>query len=301
MNENNNDETAVQNCRPFHSILDSNLIVTAKNKFYDLKIVKCGDYIQVYQKERKFKINAINLKSITNDDDIKKVDTDNLKKIKNKEDNINNEIKERNINRSKFECQRLAKSNSSCWKSFITLTFENNITDIDFANKKLRIFLDSVKRVFQNFKYIGIPEFQKRGAVHYHLLTNISCNSNIIPKQIKKKLYNPSSKSYKLLEYYNIKYWNYGYSSAEIIENDIKKIVGYISKYMTKDIDNRLFNRHRYFCSRNLIKPNIIYIDFSDDIDQILFNSLINNKKIIYENDYENKYNNEKIYFKEYL
>lgn len=36
---------------------------------------------------------------------------------------------------------------------------------------------------------------------------------------------------------------------------------------MTKDIDQRLFSKHRYFYSRNLNIPKINYIDLNNEKD----------------------------------
>lgn len=285
------------------SLLDSRLIVTTK---YNAKLVVCGDYVQLYQFE-----NERPLKQ-KDDTDLYLKKYNQLKKMSNILNGCNTStntsvkeelkiIENKNINRSKLECQRLAKSNVNEWHTFITLTFENNITDIDLANRKFRYYIDKIQRVKKDFKYLCIPEFQKRGAVHYHLLTNLKCDSEYIPKRPLKRLYNPSSKTWKELEYYDLKYWYEGYSSAEIITGNVKKIIGYISKYMTKDIDNRLFNRHRYFYSRNLNKQKEEYLDLNDPRHIEYLQKIIQNKNLIYDNEYQNIYNSEKVAFMEFL
>ena len=137
--------------------------------------------------------------------------------------------------------------------------------------------------------YLCIPEFQKRGAVHYHLLTNINVNNTeLIYKQETNK------------KFLHVKYWNEGFTSVEKLNGDKKKIIGYISKYMTKDIDNRLFGRRRYFYSLNLKKPRVEYLDLENLKHKKYLENLINNKKVVYENIYINPYNNEEILFKEF-
>lgn len=266
------------------ALLDSSLIVTTKvSSLYNIKLVNCGDYTQVYyyenskmKKEKK--------------ENLKKVDTDNLRIIKKDSDKKEEIIEEKNIIRSKLECQRLAKANAREWKTFITLTMAENVTNIGLANKKFRNFVDTIKRKFKDFKYIAIPEFQKRGAVHYHLLTNIDINN-------KEFIYEQEdNKKYK-----HIKYWQHGFTKVDILEKDIKKIVGYISKYMTKDIDNRLYNRHRYFYSRNLIIPSTSYLDLSNPKHLEYYNRYINNSSLIYEKQYYNTYDTSIITFNEYL
>jgi len=287
------------------TILDSKhispTIYNSINKKYNIKLIECGNYIQLYMYETK-KIKKQKDKDI--DFELKKNKINSMfdKKIKNNNDskNIINKIEQRSIIRSKLECQRLAKANDKEWETFITLTFEENITDIDSANKKFRYFIDKVRRVEKDFKYVCIPEFQKRGAVHYHLLTNIPINSKIIPKRKKLKLWSKETKSYKELEYYEIKYWNQGFSSAEPIKENQKKIIGYISKYMTKDIDKRLFGKHRYFYSQNLNNPRENFIDTENAEEYKYYIKKIQDIDLIYQNEYLNPYDNTKVLFLEF-
>ena len=96
-----------------------------------------------------------------------------------------------------------AIENSNYFKSFVTLTFKANLSDINIANKIFQTWVRQVKRVYPEFMYLGVPEYQKRGAVHYHILTNIEVGTKLLPFQIDKNN-----------RLYDAKYWNYGYSSA---------------------------------------------------------------------------------------
>ena len=268
-------------------ILDSKHIVTTnKRQLYNIKLVVCGNYTMVYYYRKKKMRNSndiedLNLKSKV----VNCYDSGN-----NKIGNTLHEIEERSIIRSKLECQRLAKCNINEWETFITLTFEDNITDLEYANKRFRYFIDKVKRVKKDFKYLCITEFQKRGATHYHLLTNISINDSQL---IYSQEDNPKFK--------HIKYWLDGFTSIELIKGDPKKVIGYISKYMTKDIDNRLFNRHRYFYSRNLIKPKVSYIDTDKEFDRNYYTKKIQESSLIYQNEYVNPYDSGKVDYLEFL
>ena len=295
-------------------LLDSSLILTTKSEKYDvmveeydIKIVECGNYCQLYLFNNKMKHRKEQNKDII-DLSLEKINKKN--KINAMFDNVDNNdslpilsdtIQLKNITRSKLECQRLAKANMEDWKSFITLTFEENIIDLKEANKKFRYYIDKIQRLRKDFKYLCITEFQKRGAIHYHLLTNLECNSKFIPKQPIKSLYNPSSRTWKELEYYDLPYWIDGYSSAEPMNRDAKKVVGYISKYMTKDIDNRLFNHHRYFYSRNLNRPKESYINIENIKHSNYLKKIIQDKELIYQNEYANPYDNNKVSFLELL
>ena len=275
-------------------ILDSSLISTTfckqrSNKtLYNAKLIDCNGYCQLYTFSNDKIISIEKKENKQTKIDISILDTDLLKKTDNNSSiDYSNEIDLKNIIRSKLQCQRIAKCNSNIWETFITLTFSDNITDIKIANKEFNKFISKIKRVYKNFKYICVPEFQKRGAVHYHLLTNININNEkLIYKQIDNSKFS------------HIKYWNNGFDK---IEGDIKKIIGYISKYMTKDIDNRLFGKHRYMYSQNLNKPVISYLDLSNEKHIEFLNNILNNKNLIYSNEYLNEFFNEKINFQEFL
>lgn len=276
------------------ALLDSSLITPTILELYNLKIVKCGDYIQYYLQEDKKK-KPINFLKDNTDLYLIQMDrynTENTSITANQSNGLKDEkiIEKKNIIRSKLECQRLAKCNANDWCTFITLTFADNVTDISYANKRIRYFFDKVRRVYKDFKCIYIPEFQKRGAVHYHLLTNISIdNRDLIYEQEDNK------------NFLHVKYWKDGFTSVEIIKGDIKKIIGYISKYMTKDIDNRLFGYRRYSYTHNLKKPIVEYLNLDNIKDLSYFDKLIKDKSIIYHNNYKNPYNDEKIEFLEFL
>ncbi len=283
-------------------LLDSSLItptIYEKPMLYDYKIVECGSYVQVYY----YKHSRI--KNPKKDDDVdlnlKKLNAEVNTSKKETKLKTSNEIEERNITRSKLQCQRIAKANMEYWKSFVTLTFEDNITDEEFANKRFRYYVDKIRRVKKDFRYICVKEHQKRGAIHFHLLTNLECDTDLIPKRPLKRLYNKESKIWKDLDYYDLKYWNDGFSSAEPVSGDAKKIVGYISKYMTKDIDDRLFGRRRFFYLQNCIVPKISYIDSMDSRDLEFLQKKIQDKELIYQNKYLNAYDDSEVSFQEFL
>lgn len=138
-----------------------------------------------------------------------------------------------------------AHENYSIWHTFITLTFKKNLTDINLANKKFNSWVLSVRRIYSNFAYLCVPEFQKRGAVHYHLITNLSTGDEICTLQDKKK------------SMYDVKYWKHGFSSVFDLSltDDKFNVALYVTKYLYKDIDNRLYGHIKCLHSNNLKKP----------------------------------------------
>ncbi len=127
-------------------LLDSNLIVTTNSLLlYQVKVVVCNNYVQVYELENNRIRKDKSLEKITYNKNVIRniatLDTDNLKKEDN---NSLKTIETKNIIRSKLECQRLAKCNADDWKTFITLTFAENIINIEHANKRFRYFIGSI-------------------------------------------------------------------------------------------------------------------------------------------------------------
>lgn len=273
-------------------LLDSKLITrTDKPKMYNYKLVQCGSYIQVYVYEN-LRIKRPN-KVDYDDLNLKKIDVSSdeiIEETKEKESlKIFKGIEEKNIIRTKLQCQRIAKANMESWKTFVTLTFEDNIKDIQVANKKFQNFVRMIKKHYDNFLYLCVPEFQKRGAIHYHLFTNIDIDNKDL-MYVQKD--NP--------KFRHIKYWNCGFNSVETIHDEPIKVVGYISKYMTKDIDNRLFGFRRFFYSQNCITPKVCFIDSLDKKEIDFLQQKIQDKELIYQNEYFNTYDDSKVTFLEF-
>lgn len=189
-----------------------------------------------------------------------------LKRIKN----TSGIIEKRNLARTRNTLISYASENEDKFYSFITLTFSDNekckkntkidICDIGQANKLFSVWRTQIQRKYPNFAYICVPEYQKRGAVHYHLLTSLRCGVEI-PAKEPIQTYNTQKKRYYNLEYYDIPFWNYGYSTAFDITNtdDNFNLSLYITKYLYKDIDNRLFGRQKILKSNNLRKPTEVF------------------------------------------
>lgn len=267
-------------------LLDSSLISPTFSDEYNIKIIECGDFKQVYfYQKKKMKKNE------KKDFDLKLLPITALNKIRK---NKSNKIESKNITRSRVICDRIAKANINEWKTFITLTFNTNVTEIEIANKRFRYFIDKIRKVKEDFKYLGVPEFHKNGKVHYHLITNINIKD-------KTLIYNQSdSPRHKHIKYWNEGYMSEGFDSVKPIKGDKSIVIRYISKYMTKDIDDRLFTKHRFLHSNNLIMPKEYYIDSNNDDELQIYYNIINGLNLKYQNEYKNPYNLENIYFFEY-
>lgn len=180
---------------------------------------------------------------------------------------LEGEFRSDNLTRSRNLLIDLSCQNAKYFKSFITLTFNDDVQDIDIANKLFKIYITQVKRKFPSFMYLGVPEYQKGGRVHYHLMTNLDVGSEFIPRQEKKHTFNPNKNKHTWLEYYNLKYWNYGFSSAFSLDTTEENfsVTLYVLKYLYKSPDIKLFGRKKVLRSLNLEKPNIMYLSAESD------------------------------------
>ena len=138
----------------------------------------------------------------------------------------------------RFDIKRIIDCNFDDKSTFLTLTFRENIQDIERANREFTLFIKRLKRYLKNqqLKYIATWELQQRGAIHYHLV-----------------LFSvPYVKNDKLSEL-----WDNGFIKINKIKETVKtEAVGvYITKYFVKDLDKKANQKKAYFSSRNLIKP----------------------------------------------
>lgn len=327
-------------------LLDSSLITrTIPSNYYNCKIIKCGKYTQVYKKSfstlKKNDGYELSNKENFDVDCLFKEDTEILKKPDEKI------IEKRNLVRSKNEMCRLILSNEDKFETFITLTFEDDIFDLTVANKKFQSFIRKLKRAFSSeLFYVSVPEFQKNGRVHYHMITNIDYNDiHVINENINtSRLYHNIQKKYnsyilkkdnhvkmcnlsfshmndfpvcyryvngclentkktfnhktmQLKIFKTIKFWNYGFSNVMKLSRLCDNVAGYMSKYMMKDIDNRLFGRRRYFYSLNLDRPEKFYLDTSTEFDLFQLEVLFDSSEIKFQNVYKDKFENKMEFF----
>ena len=172
-------------------------------------------------------------------------------------------IRRDSLSRTRNMLYEYVKENPG-WKTFITLTFADPVQDLTQANKKFHNYIRSVQRKYSQLRYIGVPEFQKNGRVHYHILTNIPAGSDLIPKRDEPlRLWNPLEKKYTVLDYTDLAYWKHGFSSAYDLEQadcNFRPEL-YMLKYLYKDLDKRLTGSTKILKSNNLTKPLEVLYD----------------------------------------
>lgn len=167
------------------------------------------------------------------------------------------EISPSSLSRTRQKIIRTINANCHMWQNyegqliapqFLTYTFAENITALSEANP---LFTNYIKRLnyhtFQSkrsvVKYVSVPEFQKRGAVHYHAVF-----FNLPPINLRDEF---QTGEFKEL-------WSHGFIKAKKIAG-VPNVGNYMTKYMTKDAtDRRLVGRKKYFATRGLHQPIII-------------------------------------------
>ena len=229
---------------------------------YNKKVVVSGNIIELYEYEK----------------DVIFGYTDTKKKTKGRQATANAEDKEKNrekvLSRARKDLRRIINSNIQKYSKFLTLTFKENITDLDFANNEFKKF---IKRLNYHYgikiKYSTVIEFQERGAIHYHCI-----------------LYNLTQKV-DVKELQGI--WKQGFIKINAIDS-VDNVGAYVCKYMTKTDDDRLLGRKMYFNSRGLNKPQEIK---ELEVVDALVGSL-QQQTLTYENTFSNEHNS--VIYKQY-
>jgi len=135
--------------------------------------------------------------------------------------------------------KRVARMNFTPKDKFLTCTFEENVTDIVYANNEFRKFIKRLNRRFGSISYITAIQFQKRGAIHYHSLINLP----FVEKQELQEI------------------WGNGIIDIRKLE-DVDNVGAYITRYMLRDaLDGRLSGKKCYFTSKGLKRPEAEYLN----------------------------------------
>lgn len=137
------------------------------------------------------------------------------------------------------------KARSNTWDWFITLTFNPDLVDsfdYQLTVRKLKTWIDYMRRSSPDIGYIIVPEKHKSGRYHFHGLFRDCDGIDFVASGKTDHKGNPI---------YNVGSYRLGWSTATRI-SDQSKVTKYIAKYISKDLCQVAFGRKRYWCSRNL-------------------------------------------------
>jgi len=117
---------------------------------------------------------------------------------------------------------------------FFTLTTKDQLKDYKESNKKIKTFIRRLNEYCgYKVKYIIVPELHKSNAVHYH---GVFFNLPYIPIRV-----------------FSSDIWKYGSTDLQL-PRKIRSVSAYISKYLTKDFQEKTpKNTKTYFCSRGIV------------------------------------------------
>lgn len=244
-------------------------------KSYNTKIIKMGNHIEIikYDKEIDYIPKHYEKSETTTKKQI-------IRKI---QDDINTEPRSDNISRTRNKMKQIVLTNEHEWKSFITLTFKGTPTNQE-AELYYKNYMRQVKRKYPDFKALTVIELQDRGIPHYHLLTNLKCGSELIPKRESITTYNNKKNKKAVIEYYNLKYWSYGYSSAFDITmtDDNFNVLLYMLPYISKNNKPLPKGTKLFRYTRNLQEPVIEKIILTEQEHlEMIKNHVFNHTKII--------------------
>jgi len=236
---------------------------------YTEKAVISGNNLEFYRYQigvkRKFKIKP---RKISREiEEMSQLSFEDLKKYKSEKE----KKYKLSANRAIIKIRRCIDSNPQLNK-FLTLTFKADIKDLKIANNLFKEFIKRLnKKMSKKVGYIAVPEYQKksRDVVHYHLL----CDLPYIDANDLAKI------------------WQHGFIQINKIKNQ-QAISKYVSKYISKDFDERQFGKKRYFCSRNLKKSKEL-LGYSA---KILYTKLEKNMLLTHWDRWDSEYTGKVLY-----
>ena len=235
------------------------------------KMIKSGDIIEIYEYTEGY------LKGY----ELSESEKLNLGRKKEKSENYE-EHRKQVLQRAKKNLRRLINANVGQYgkeytAKFLTLTFADNVQDIKQANYEFKKFIQRLNYYCFNtkiskLKYTCVIEFQKRGAIHYHII-----------------IYNMPYVKANILE----SVWGNGFIKINKID-DIDNVGAYVSEYLGQsekgqghDLeDDRLQSKKSYFSSRGLFQP--VEITDKKIVEQV--SSALPKECLTYSVNYENEH-----------
>lgn len=147
----------------------------------------------------------------------------------------------RNVSRARSSFFRLVQANlgTGITPAFLTLTMRE-IVPLREGWRAYTRFTDKFRRQTRGrCAFVGVPEFQERGAVHFHCLVWGLTDEEISSERSTRRI---------------AKLWSHGF--VDILKSDgSPKLAGYLAKYMFKAMwDERLAGAKSYSASRSLVR-----------------------------------------------
>jgi len=246
------------------------------------KLVRSGDLVEVYQYEN-------------NLPDRKRKSKENTGGYR-----TSTERRADNVRRCGKAFTRLVRANlvGDEKPAFFTFTmFE--VVRIDVAFRCYTDFVERLRRAYgKSIRYVAVPEFQERGAVHFHALfwgfsDKVLLNEGSRGKTAKQKHIWAewlNAKGYvksDLGDSRSIQHlWARGFVDC-IPTDGSSKLASYLSKYMFKTMfDDRLLAQKAYVASRNVLRPVQSTFNEAFGFLQCLVGDTVPERKAVWEAPY---------------
>ncbi|WP_399630868.1 Rep protein [Sporosarcina sp. SG10008] len=236
-------------------------------KYYNTKTIETPTYIEYYEYEYPIFSKKSDEKSSSKlewlNDDTRNREFDELG-TREKYDSLKR--KQKHYEAMRWEVARIVDCNFDKATKFVTLTFQDNVTDVEFSNIEFKKFIQRLNRRLakksQKANYLATWEKQKRGTIHYHV---IFFSLGYIKKSELEKI------------------WSNGFVQINKVDVDSRENRGrYLSKYFSKDLDIKEHKKKAFFKSQNLKTPIVRKTTSSKLHD-------FSNKNIIYSKKYTQK------------
>jgi hypothetical protein len=168
----------------------------------------------------------------------------------------------------------LANLTGTEYPLLLTATYRDNQTDLRQGYRDFGAFIQAMRYRFgKEWRYIAVPEFQKRGAVHFHALI-WGLPTSVFEEERSTRLV--------------AGLWKHGFVYLKMTDGN-EKLSSYLTKYMAKSfVDRRLMNQKAYVCSRNLKRPQVVGHISKFSIDTYLEECGVTDPEI--DNSYETRW-----------
>jgi len=139
--------------------------------------------------------------------------------------------------------KRIVDCNLDRMLGFLTLTYAETLQDNKKSSSNISLFFKRLSYFLRkNVAYIGVLEYQERGAIHYHFLVDFA------------KIDFDKLRSI----------WGLGrFHFQSLDKSEPLALIGYLTKYITKS-DSVPYGYRRLFCSRGLDKPLVLIDSLAD-------------------------------------
>jgi len=156
--------------------------------------------------------------------------------------------------------------------TFITLTNYEEVS-LKIAYEYLRFFVRNIRERYPNFSFYAVPEWQKTGRIHFHLLA-----WGLSQEQVKIE------RNTRFFQ----RCWLRGFADVLVANDNSNFLALYLAKYITKALsDRRLFNQRAYTHSNNVAK---VYKAGSNSLSSYISTFLPDDRILLKEYDYDTQF-----------